>query len=315
MLRIRLLSLSIICFCTVGVASALPADPTVHPGNASAPSVSLSRSDRKKVGELFMAMCLNHFEQGKLEWAEQACSQALEANPHLGDAYKLRGYAYLMDHRFERAEKDFHAALRLKPRDDQNIAGYGQSLSGQGRFSEAASQFRLALSLAPERASYWNGLCWSLAGEGHRLHIALDSCNRALALAPGAAGILNSRAMVYLRLHRFSFAIDDYSASLDVQQDQASAWFGRGLARLALDEKQGSSDILEARHRDPGVDGLFIQMGVLPRSCTHTGGPVCPPGFPAIPDQRQSAYRVAMLHADADQELVREIRATHGMGR
>lgn len=309
MLRFGLPSFAAFWLAVTAAASALPLDVSTHSSKTPGPPVH--QSEGENVGALFMAMCLTHFADAKFEWAEQACGQAIQADPGLADAYKLRGYAYMMDHRFERAEKDFRTALRLKPHDDQNIAGYGQSLSGQGHFVEAAAQFRRALSLAPERASYWNGLCWSLAGEGRQLPVALDSCNRALALAPGAAGILNSRAMVYLRLRRFSPAVADYAASLKVQSDQASAWFGRGFARLSLGEKEGGLDIAEARRRDPGVDSLFVQMGVLSAHCLMASTPACPPGFPPVPEKRPGTYQVAMLHADADQELVLEISVDH----
>lgn len=309
MRRARLLLLAAFCSSLAGAATGQPLDISSHAGKRSLPTPALSKSESEKVAALFMAMCLNHFTQGKLEWAEQSCGQAIEADPELADAYKLRGYAYLTQHRFERAEGDFRVALKLKPHDDQNIAGYAESLNGEGQFAQAVPQFRHALSLAPQRAAYWNGLCWALAGEGRELKAALATCNRALLLVPGAAGILNSRAMVYLRLGQFSPALADYAASLNVQPEQASAWFGRGLARLSLGQNEGRADIAEARHRDPGVDSLFVQMGALPAACVHAGGPACPAGFPPAPQERRGAYQVAMLHADADQELVREIKA------
>jgi len=310
MLPARVFRSLFFCLCLAGTANGQALDVSARHGKSVAVQ-PLSKSEGEKVGALFMAMCLTHFAQGHFEWAEEACGQAIEADPRLADAYKVRGYAYLMNHRFERAEKDFHAALRLKPNDDQNVAGYADSLNGEGRFAEAAGQFRRALSLVPDRAAYWNGLCWALAGEGSQLSVALDSCNRALTLAPGAAGILNSRAMVYLRQRRFPLAVADYGASLAVQRDQASAWFGRGFARLWLGEKQGSADISEARRRDTGVDSIFVQMGVLPVHCAAASVPACPPGFLPMPDKSSGAYQVAVLHADPDQELVLEIKAGH----
>jgi tetratricopeptide (TPR) repeat protein len=277
-----------------------------------------SDGDTQKAGSLFLHMCVNHFGRGELTWAEQACSRALVANPREADAYKLRGYIYLVGHRFEQAAEDFRAALRLKPHDDQEIAGYGQSLSGMGKFPAAAAQFRKALAIAPQRAPYWNGLCWALAGEGHGLREALNSCNQALSLVPGAAGTLNSRAMVYLHMKRFSLAIADYSASLEVQQDQASAWFGRGLAHLSLGKAVGASDILDARRRDPGIDGLFVQMGVLPANCSQAtngeakGKSACPPGFPPAQSGRSGAYMTVSLHADPDQELASAMQPAEG---
>jgi tetratricopeptide (TPR) repeat protein len=304
MSRTRLLPLIAFWLCIAGAAGAQTLGVSVHPGKGTG-----NRPDSEKVGSLFMAMCLNHFMDGKLDWAEQACSQAIEADPSAADAYKVRGYVRLMGHRFERASGDFRAALQLKPTDDQNVAGYGESLSGLGHFSDAVVQFRKALRLAPQRAAYWNGLCWALAGEGRQLPTALNACNRALSLAPGAAGILNSRAMVYLHLRRYPLAVADYAASLEVQSDQASAWFGRGLARLFLREKQGLLDIAEARRRDAGVDALFVQMGVLPSHCLKAAGLDCPRGFPLLPEVRPGAYQVARLHADADQQLFLAFKA------
>ncbi len=309
MMRFRLLPLIAVWFCMAGAAAAQPSSASMHPGKMSRPSPALGAQDAQKVGSLFLAMCMDHFVHGQLTWAEQSCSQAIEANPRAVDAYKLRGYVYLLGHRFGQAAQDFRVALRLRPGDSQDIAGYGQSLSGLGKFSDAAGQFRKALSLSPRYAAYWNGLCWALAGEGRRLDKALDACNQALSLVPGAAGTLNSRAMVYLLTRRYVSAIADYAASLAVQSEQASAWFGRGLARLNLRDVGGASDISEARRRDPEVDGLFVQMKALTVHCVQSGKPDCPSGFPLKPETRPGAYQVALLHADPDQELAAAVRS------
>jgi Flp pilus assembly protein TadD len=309
MIRFRLLPFAAIWFIMTAAVAAQPTAASMHPGEKFQSSPSLGAQDAQKVGSLFLAMCMNHFVHGELTWAEQSCRQAIEANPREVDAYKLRGYVYLLGHRFEQAAQDFRVALRLRPADSQEIAGYGQSMSGMGKFSDAAGQFRKALSMSPRYAAYWNGLCWALAGEGRQLDKALDACNEALSLVPGAAGTLNSRAMVYLLTRRYPLAVADYTASLAVQPDQASAWFGRGLARLNLRDVEGASDISEARHRDPEVDGLFVQMKALAAHCVQSGKSDCPSGFPPKPEARPGAYQVALLHADPDQELAAGIRS------
>lgn len=292
-------------FYSFGAATAQPlATPT--PGQEKPQvSSSLKPEEAHQVASLFLGMCLDHLTRGELTWAEQACGEALRADPREPDAYKLRGYIYLMGHRFALAAQDFQAALRLRPGDDQQVAGYAQSLSGLGEFKMAVAEYRKALAIAPQQAAYWNGLCWSLAGEGRNLQEALKSCNHALALVPDAAGTLNSRAMVYLHMKRFKLAIADYSESLEVTSNQASAWFGRGLARLTLVQDQGASDIVEARRRDAGVDKLFIQMGVLQSNCSGSGisKPGCPKGFPPVQEGRSNSNVIAMLHADPDEQL------------
>jgi Tfp pilus assembly protein PilF len=186
---------------TTNLATAQPLTASLRSGQDKLPAPQLE--DRKAPGAFPLLDCLNSLVQGDTARTEKSCSAALLQNPQEHAAYKLRGYAYLIDHRFERASADFQAALRLKPQDHEDLAGYAQSLSGQGKFQEAVVQYRKALEVAPARAPYWNGLCWARAGTGRHLDQALKECNRALSLQPGAAGALNSRGLVHLRLKQF----------------------------------------------------------------------------------------------------------------
>jgi tetratricopeptide (TPR) repeat protein len=294
-------------FAALWMSSPVAARPTavsLPPKQDKAPTPLLGdRQQGEKTGTLFLAFCLDQLTRGNLARAEEACGQALNFNPHDADAYKLRGYAYLLEHRFERAMSDFRAALRLKPSDDEDLAGYSQSLSGLGQYAAAAAQFRKALAVSPQKAAYWNGLCWAQAASGRQLSQALTACNRALAIEPGAPGALNSRGLVYLRMKRFSFAIADYSVSLRARPQQASAWFGRGLARLSAAEIAGAEDITDARRRDNAIDTMFIAMGVLPARCDQPGKSKCPPGFPPIVEKALGAYMAVSYQYDPGQEL------------
>jgi tetratricopeptide (TPR) repeat protein len=240
----------------------------------------------------YLGACLSALTNGLPAKAEEACGQAIVSNPRLATGYKLRGYVYLIEHRFERAAADFRIALEIQPNDSENRAGYGQSLNGMGQFSGAVAEFSKAVSLSPATAAYHNGLCWARAGTGKHLEIALADCNRALALAPGSAGPLNSRGLVLLRQGRFQAAIADYDASLASKPSQPSARFGRGLARLGLRQTaKGVSDVSEARRADAEIDELFITLGVLRRDCGrgHLGSH-CPAGFPPRPAEKAPSY-------------------------
>lgn len=235
-----------------------------------------------QLGSLYVLACLSAMARGEIATAEVACGKAIALDAGDADAYKLRGYAYLLEHRFERAEVDFRAALKLQPNDPEDVAGLAQSLTGQGRFGAAVKQFGKAVTLAPSNAAYRNGLCWARAGTGKNLPEALADCNRALVLAPDAPGILNSRGLVYLRMRQYETAIQDYSTSLAAKASQPSARFGRGLAELELNQqKAGAEDIVEARRSDPEIDAMFVLLGVLPQKCGQLDAAACPPGFPA----------------------------------
>lgn len=257
-----------------------------------------------ELGSLYVLACLTAMAHGDTAKAEAACGKAIALDSGDADAYKLRGYAYLLEHRFERAEADFRVALKLRPKDPDDVAGLAQSFNGQGRFEEGVKQFAYAVQLAPGNAPYRNGLCWARAGTGKNLSTALADCNQALALAPDAPGILNSRGLVYLRMGQYQTAIEDYSTSLSSKPTQPSARFGRGLAHLYLgQQKAGVDDIAEARRGDADIDDMFVLLGVLPQACNQSVTPACPPGFPkrtSVPSNRPVLAVSLQIDPDAE---------------
>ena len=266
------------------------------------------RSGKEKFAPLLLFACLNALSQGKITEGKEFCTQALSIDPQLADAYKMRGYGYLLERRFERARTDFQAAVRLEPQDADSLAGYGQSLSGMGLFREAIVQLEKAVALSPAKAPYWNGLCWARAGTGNNLKRALADCNRALALQPGAVAAFTSRGTTRLRLRQFSAAIADYDAALKTRAELPSALYGRGLARLNLGQiVHGAADISNARRGDADIDDLFVTLGIVPRSCAHPAGKaVCPSGFPSRPESQEGNYRLfgVSLQQDPDQDMM-----------
>jgi tetratricopeptide (TPR) repeat protein len=270
---------AILCSLLASAAQARPMPVSLPPGESGRPAPQLQNGIAAP-DDFALLDCLGGLVVGDTSRAVKSCSDALAHNPREHDAYKLRGYAYLTEHRFERAGADFQAALRLRPRDDQDRAGLAQSFSGQGLFDRAVAEYRVAVTLAPNKSPYWSALCWARAGTGRQLNTALAECNRALSLQPGAAAALNSRGLVNLRLKKLDAAISDYNAALAAGPLQASARFGRGLARLSAHMTAlGARDIVEARRRDPDMDRLFVVLGVLSAKCgyEHTA---CPSGFP-----------------------------------
>jgi tetratricopeptide (TPR) repeat protein len=210
----------------------------------------------------------------QLPLAERECERAIALSPRDPIGYKYRGIAYLLEHRFERAEADLGQAAKLDPQDADSQAGYAQALSGQGRFSEAVARFGVALKLAPTDVRYLSSRCWALGGEGRDFSAALRDCNKAIQLKPLYAVAHDSRGFVYLRLGRDAEAIKDYSAALKIQPRRATALLGRGVAEFHLGQaKQATADIREARTLDPDVDDIYILGGVLQGTCRSKEGP------------------------------------------
>jgi len=264
-------------------AIAAPAPPaTLSPSGRGAPAAKAP--DARIAGlpdsQLLRAfVCVDHVLAFQTAAAEQECGKLIAALPADPLGYKYRGIAYLLDHRFERAEDDFRAAVRLDPKDAENQAGYAQALTGQGRYREAIGRLDVALKLAPRDVRFWNARCWARAAEGTRLAAAMADCERAQRLAPNYGATFDSVGLVRLRQHQNVQAVAAYSRSLDLAPGRPTAYFGRGLAELNLgQDKEGRQDVREARKRDGEIDDLFLMMGVLSPGCREASGPCELPG-------------------------------------
>jgi len=230
--------------------------------------------------------------------AEAPCGGLIAAVPEEALGYKFRGLAYLLEHRFDKAEEDFHSAVRLAPKDPENQAGYAQSMAGQGRYAEAIPRFEAALRIAPRDIRYLAASCWARAGEGSHLNLALRDCNKALQISPQFATALQNRGLVRLKQKNWRTAIQDYSRALVNDSDRPTALFGRGLADLQIGEKDAAkADIQAARRIAPEIDDLYILQKVLPASC-RDASEACP-----LPDElRQPAPSTRPLLMVSQQE-------------
>lgn len=208
--------------------------------------------------------------------AKAACGGVIAAEPGEPLGYKYRGLAFLLEHDFEQAEKDFRVAVKLDPLDAENQAGYAQSLSGQGHYAAAISHFDEALALRKDDVRFLAARCWARMGEGRDLDQAMTDCNRAADLAPDFATARLNRGMVRLKQQNDRAAVQDFTRALDIDSDLPVGLFGRGLAYLRLkDEPRGEADIRAARRMNATIDNVFIRTGILPETCRTEAAP-CP---------------------------------------
>ncbi|MBU2166421.1 MAG: tetratricopeptide repeat protein [Alphaproteobacteria bacterium] len=138
----------------------------------------------------------------------------------------------------------------------RSIAHYrmGDDALGAASLSEA----RVAAAGQPDAL---NNICWGLALENLDLEGALADCDAALAAAPGAANIMDSRAMVLLRLGRFDEALAQYDEALLVAPDLAPSLYGRGVAKWALGRQaEGQADMDNAVSLDRHVSESFADV-------------------------------------------------------
>jgi tetratricopeptide (TPR) repeat protein len=280
-----------------------PAAAVTPPGRAKTPDSKLPGGIPDNL-LLRAFVCVDHVLAFQTAAAQEECGKLIAALPDDPLGYKYRGIAYLLDHRFERAEDDFRAAVRLDPKDPENQAGYAQALTGEGRYAAAISRLDTALKLAPRDARFWNARCWARAAQGTRLAAAMADCERAGALAPAYGATFDSVGLVWLRQHQNAKAVAAYSRSLALAPGRPTAYFGRGLAELNLGQNQaGRQDVREARKRDAEIDDLFLMMGVLSPGCRELAAPC------ELPDdlrQRPAPAGVPFIAVSFEQSFSRE---------
>jgi tetratricopeptide (TPR) repeat protein len=231
-----------------------------------------------------------YVEDGQFKAALQDFNTAITLQPDDIDAHLARA-ALLQSHpdadptdAASETKSDLDKVSHLATPDANLRLSVGQIYGELGDYSEAIDQVDQWLSHHPlksDQAIGLNSLCWIRAAGNRDLHEALDDCDRALDLKPQAAAdigtligrtiatddpnVLDSRALVYLRLGKPEDAVHDYASALHIDPKMPTSLYGRGLAELRLGEKtQGQADLAAAAKLDKNVAQRFAKMGLAP---------------------------------------------------
>jgi len=137
--------------------------------------------------------------RGQLRDAEKIYARVLKAVPDNFDALNLLGGVKLQQGQFGEAQRLFSAAVKANPQSPHAWGNLGQAW--------------FALKRAPE---------------------ALQCLDKARALAPGDAAIINQHANVLLSLDRAKDALAEFQIVLARMPQYMEAWLNSGLAQAAL---------------------------------------------------------------------------------
>lgn len=272
---------------TGGKAQPGPAEPP-PPGDEPKDAAGFSRR-----GAAFTA-------RRDYEHALADLTRACELAPTEPEYFYLRGIAHWANSQPDRAGADFDQALKLKPDDvpaliararlhvpDADKAPALADLDAADRAAPEQFDLRLqmarlyiragAVKQAVTQLDKWIGAhgrdvqlpearsarCWARALAGTELDKALDDCNAALKSRPGRAAILDSRALVRLRLGDLDQAIADYDAALSLDPRIAWSLYGRGLARSRKGQSDAAdADIAAAVAIEPHIEDEARQYGL-----------------------------------------------------
>jgi tetratricopeptide (TPR) repeat protein len=189
-------------------------------------------------------------------------------------AYYERG---LMRHflgQYDEAVSDYSAALVLMPDFPDAYAGRGDAYVAAGQLDKAKADYAIADLPSPD-ADALVTRCWVRAVRGIVLDKALNDCAAAIKLDANRADYYMVRCSVDYRIGKFDAAVSDCGVAIDDRfqgeriklVDQATltarAYYVRGLAKLKLNDAEGSKvDIEAAKDNDWHTSGDFALWGI-----------------------------------------------------
>lgn len=236
---------------------------------------------------------------GKHQEAIAALTAALAARPGDMNLLIVRAGAFETTHQLDLARADVDLAVKLHPAalepgvalafllgktgdfagqadeyaklillEPKNLGlrqAHAYALAKAQRYEEGLKEEDLIVATNPSNPTLLNNRCWYKATAGRDLDSALVDCDAAVAGSHQDPEIIDSRAMVELKLGRFDRAIADYDIVISKRPNIAGSWFCRGVAKLRVgDAKDAEADIAHAKTIDAHVAEEYAGYGVVP---------------------------------------------------
>jgi tetratricopeptide (TPR) repeat protein len=206
------------------------------------------------------------YDHGEFDKAVILLSAVLMDAPDCVPALIRRGMILTEMDAFERALKDFEAAIRLEP--DNGLAYFGRGWvrgnlgDPQGEIDDA----RHGLSIDPANESmYYRRIGHGLQAQG-RYQEALDAYNHALELTPNQLGTIYNRAVCYVELEHFEQAISEFDQILERNPKWAWPLCWRGWAYYRLGQTQRALiDTNLALRFSPTYDLAYLRRAMIER--------------------------------------------------
>lgn len=181
------------------------------------------------------------------------------------------GVAYLNNGRLPEAEREFVAALRLRPSYAEAHTNLGNAYLNQNRLKEALSEYLAVIKLKPDPEAHYN------LGNAYAKVDRFDEAEKELIVAfnlkPDFADAHNNLGVIYVKQNRLAEAVNEYAAALKLNPDYTEARYNLGYAYLRQDRlNEAATEFKEAIRLNPGLSparkGLEISYARMQASKT-----------------------------------------------
>ncbi len=163
---------------------------------------------------------------------------------------------------------DYGEAITLNPKYGWAYVSRGSAKTDKGDYDGAIADYSEVIRMLSTDTCIpcaYNGRCYARVAAGKDLQAALADCNRAVALEPNDANMLDSRGFAYLKLGQFDNAIADYNAALRIDSKFTESLYGRGVAEIRKGESAaGNADIAAAKAIRANIADEMAKLGMSP---------------------------------------------------
>jgi tetratricopeptide (TPR) repeat protein len=220
---------------------------------------------KAKSAKLYYDRAAARAAMGKLDAAQTDLSSALALDPKDPFVNFALGRIALKRGDLAEASRRFADAQGAAAQSNDMAERIWKTYEAAHHYAEAIPYAdRIAATASGgQKAAALNASCWLRAEGGLDLDRALADCNQALTLAPKTPAMLDSRALVELRLARTEQALADYDAALAAGAVEPTSLFGRSLAERRLGRTaEADRDAERARQIDATVAQDFAAWRV-----------------------------------------------------
>ena len=206
----------------------------------------------------------SYLSTGDVEKGLKHVDKAIELEPNDPFFIGGRGQYYTDAGEWQKAIDDLNVAIEADPNDAKNWRCRGVSYWHIGNREQALQDMSKAIEKDPHLASFYSlraHMYLQFSGVEKRLELlnmALEDLNTAIELEPHSALYHHSRAMVYRYLDDVESAIEDYTESIALNQDQ---WSGLShLYRGILYMRRGKWERARSDLHEAQTDGVPIAI-------------------------------------------------------
>lgn len=219
-----------------------------------APSVAEYRYLRARV----------HLAMRQLKLALSDLNETLQLDPAHNEARSFRASIQIALNDRAAAQADLAKLDEILPPTSHLRSYMAESYVRLDQTSHALKQFDLWISSHQkdaELAPMLNKRCWIRVRKNLDLQLALQDCKDAIDKDEDEASYHDSLGWTYLRLNDAEQAKKAFDRALKLKT-LALATYGRGLAKLQLNDKTGgNADLIAARLIEPKIDQIVRALG------------------------------------------------------